>query len=65
MGSSSTMEGSIDVMDPITDLYDGVKPIMSGDSMGRSKACFEGSSSKLEMKSSPQQAPIGNERIRI
>ncbi|GJN39047.1 hypothetical protein PR202_gb28141 [Eleusine coracana subsp. coracana] len=53
MGSSSTS-----IMDPITNVYDGAaKPIMSsGDSMG-SKG-FEGSSSKLEMMSSPpsQQA---------
>uniref|UniRef100_A0A0A9GIM4 Uncharacterized protein n=1 Tax=Arundo donax TaxID=35708 RepID=A0A0A9GIM4_ARUDO len=64
MGSSSTMEGSIDVVDPITDLYDGVKPIVAGDSMG-SKVCFEGSSSKLEMKSPPQKAPVASEKIRI
>ncbi|KAL6873489.1 hypothetical protein ACP4OV_013571 [Aristida adscensionis] len=46
MGSSAAMmEGGIDVMGPITDMYDdGVKPIMSGDSMG-SKG-FYGSSSK-------------------
>ena len=56
------MEGSIDVMDPITGLYEGA---MSGDSMG-SKG-FEGSSSKLEMKSPPQQAPaaVGSQRVRI
>ncbi|XP_062233088.1 myb family transcription factor IPN2-like [Phragmites australis] len=53
MGSSRTMEGGIDDMDPITDLYDGSKPIMSCESMG-SKG-FEGSSSKLKMKSPPQQ----------
>ncbi|XP_062229493.1 myb family transcription factor IPN2-like [Phragmites australis] len=63
MGSSSTMEGVTYVMDPITDLYDGVKPIMAGDSMG-SKG-FDGSSSKVEMKSPPHQAPVGSERIRI
>ena len=56
------MEGGIDVMDPITGLYEGA---MSGDSMG-SKG-FEGSSSKLEMKSPPQQAPaaVGSQRVRI
>ncbi|RLN13248.1 myb family transcription factor APL-like [Panicum miliaceum] len=58
MGSSTTMEGGIDVMDPIAGLYEGA---MSGDSMG-SKG-FEGSSSKLEMKSPPhQQAPVGSQR---
>ncbi|CAL5054218.1 unnamed protein product [Urochloa decumbens] len=60
MGSSTTMEGGIDVMDPIAGLYEGA---MSGDSMG-SKG-FEGSSSKLEMKSPPQQAPVGSQRVRI
>ncbi|CAN6216024.1 unnamed protein product [Urochloa humidicola] len=61
MGSSMTMEGSgIDVVDPITGLYEGA---MSGDSMG-SKG-FDGSSSKLEMKSPPQQAPVGSQRVRI
>ncbi|KAK8455633.1 hypothetical protein SEVIR_4G154300v4 [Setaria viridis] len=48
MGSSTTMEGGISVMDPITSLYEGA---LSGESMG-SKG-FEGSSSKLEMKSPP------------
>nr|CAB3468662.1 unnamed protein product [Digitaria exilis] len=60
MGSSTAMEGGIDVMDPIIGLYEGA---MSGDSMG-SKG-FEGSSSKLEMKSPPQQAPVGSQRVRI
>ncbi|OEL19353.1 Myb family transcription factor APL [Dichanthelium oligosanthes] len=60
MGSSTTMEGAIDVMDPITGLYEGA---MSGDSMG-SKG-FEGPSSKLEIKSPPQQAPVGSQRVRI
>jgi hypothetical protein len=48
MGPSTTLEGGISVMDPIAGLYEGA---MSGDSMG-SKG-FEGSSSKLEMKSPP------------
>ena len=56
------MEGGIDVMDPITGLYEGA---MSGGSMG-SKG-FEGSSSKLEMKSPPQQAApaVASQRVRI
>ena len=56
------MEGGIDVMDPIPGLYEGA---MSGDSM--SSKGFEDSSSKLEMKSPPQQAPaaVGSQRVRI
>ncbi|KAL6603120.1 hypothetical protein ACP70R_043481 [Stipagrostis hirtigluma subsp. patula] len=64
MGLSTTMEGGIDVMDPITDIYDdGAKPIMSGDSMGGKG--FEGSSSKLKMRSSQQQAPVISEGMRV
>ncbi|KAF0904886.1 hypothetical protein E2562_038611 [Oryza meyeriana var. granulata] len=52
--SSTMMEaGRINVMDAIT--------LSGGDSMG-SKG-FDGQSSKLDMRSSPQQTPVGNERI--
>lgn len=63
MGSSTRMEGpGIDVMDPVTGLYEGA---LSGDSMD-SKGFVEGSSSRLEMKSpAAQQAPVGSQRIRI
>ncbi|AQL05230.1 Myb family transcription factor IPN2 [Zea mays] len=61
MGSSTRMEGAgIDVMDPVTGLYEGA---VSGDSMD-SKG-FEGSNSRLEMKPPAQQAPVGSQRIRI
>lgn len=60
MGSSTRMEVGIDAMDPVTGLYEGA---MSGDSMD-SKG-FEGSSSRLEMKSPARQAPVGSQRVRI
>jgi hypothetical protein len=62
MGSSSTS-----VMDPtITNMYDGAKPIMSGDHSMGSNEGFEGLNSKLEMMSFPpsqEATPVRNERI--